>query len=80
MLPIRRFRHWRAKAENSISAIFSHDPCLGVKPVFGRKMEHQFTAQQAGLFKGQMLIKGSVLVGVQIVLHQIDPLGMGVMG
>ena len=27
---IRRARHWRPSAPSSISAMFSHDPCLGV--------------------------------------------------
>ena len=71
---MRRSRHWRERAENSISAMLSHEPCLGGVVKF------ELVAQLTGRVGGQMLVKSAVTVGAVMVLHELDFRRVGVVG
>ena len=45
--------------------------------IFWRVMDLEVGGQRAGLGGGQMLVKDSVSVGVEVVLHEHDFLGWG---
>ena len=72
MSSIRRSRHCRVSADNSISAMLSQDPCLGVWWIWEPLRE------RSGLGRLERLIQGAEGVGVQVVHHQQHPLGVGI--
>jgi hypothetical protein len=69
---MRRSRHWRVRADSSISAMLSQDPCLGVWWISSR------WASVRALAGGERFVERSEGVGVEVVHHQHDPCGVGV--
>ena len=69
---MRRSRHWRVRADSSISAMLSQEPCLGVWWISSRWAR----ANAVGGF--ERLVERADAVGVEVVHDQHDGLGVGV--
>ena len=70
---MRRSRHWRVRAESSISAMLSQNPCRGVWWISSR------CAGAKALAGWNAHVEGAESVGVEVVHHQHDGLGVGVL-
>jgi hypothetical protein len=68
---MRRFRHWRVRADSSISAMLSQDPCLGVVYL-------QPLGECSGFGGFERFVQRAEGVGVEVVHDQHDPCGVGV--
>jgi hypothetical protein len=68
---MRRSRHWRVRADSSISAMLSQEPCLGVWWISS-------WGEGSGLGRLEGFVEGSEGVGVEVVHHQHDLGDVGV--
>ena len=71
---MRRFRHCWERAENSILVLFEPGTACG------GEVKRELVAQVTGRVQGQVFLKSPVTVGAVIVLHELDFLGVGVVG